>query len=231
MITPTAQGAYSLALWLRANAPQLYMALAHRYATAKLSGLGCNCDGKLGQDTPGWPALPTDVPADIQTIDVTGTIPSYPALDTLDPSTLTPITVTDPLALPQITDASPIVANQSPGLLSQITGFLTTGGGITSALNLATAAIQSTTARQVTQAQIARVAGGYNPAAISYRVNPSTGMVTPTLSIPGGSVPVSPTLLQRLAPNMQSLTATSFLSSGWLWLALAGVGALVLLRR
>jgi hypothetical protein len=243
MINPTLQGAYSLALWLRTNAPALYMALAHNAQTVKLGSLGkCKCHGMhgLGQD-----AIPVDsTPIDTggPTIDIWGSFPSVPALDTLDPATFAPITVTDPTLtpLPPTQDVTAAPVDNSPGFLSSVANFLTTGGGITSALNLATATVQNQTARTVTTAQIARVAAGNNPAAITYRVNPTTGQVVPTLATPygayggayGSGIPVTPTILQRLAPNAASLGVTSFVSQNWMWLALAaGVGALVLLRR
>lgn len=214
----TPQGALALAAWLRTYHGPLYA----RLATLAGTKLGCvACDSK------GLGALGQDVPLDISTID-----PSI-ALDTIDPSTFAPITIDAGSSLPDIvaaSDASSTAADLVPAsssspswlssTLSSVGNFLTTGGGIASALNLGTALVQNQTQRAVLGVQMARVSAGYNPAAIGYTTNRVTGQATPYLqsTYPGIAYPATPSLLSSLTP---SYGMSQFLSTYGIWLAAA----------
>jgi hypothetical protein len=241
-VSATPQGARSLAYWLKVVAPQLYLGVARLAAQnpVKLGGCGggcgcANCGGGLGQDTT------TDVALPDPTVDTSGgtfaDATQTFAFDTVDPATFTPITV-DQSAIPA-PDLPPAPAADvnTPGVLDTVGTYLTTGGGLNALLNLGSSVLKAqaasstaSAAKYVLAAQVGRVSAGYNPAPIAYQVNPITGQAEPVLAAPGGYLPVTPPLLNTLAPNASTLQITSFLSQYGLWLGL-GLVVILLARR
>jgi len=115
--------------------------------------------------------------------------------------------------------------------ISNVGSFLTTGGGLNTLANTATAyfkAQQTANNAQVStavlQAQAARAGVGASPAAVSYVTNPLTGQLTPVLSTAGGAVPLTNSLLNSLTPG----GFTQFLNQYGLYLLL-GAGVLITL--
>jgi hypothetical protein len=258
----TAQGARALAFWVSVNAPGIYAELVRRAALAtpgqpKLAGTcpGCAAHrvGGFGQDyitpldvtptvdvTPivDTTALDLTPPPMIPEITVTGTYQPDLTFTTLDPATFAPITVDQTsLTVPDVPGYTP-PPPAGPSWFSNVASYLTTGGGISSLLNLGsqvlrTQAAQSNVvaAQAILNAQTARVVGGGQPAAISYRRDPLTGQVVPVLATAtGAQYPVTHSMLQTLAPNASTLQVTTFLSQYGLYLA-AGVALLLILRR
>ena len=246
----TREGALSLAYWVSVNAPGIYSALVRLAAQQSPAKLGecqaCRSRG-LGQDTAPpldffTPSLsssdyigtPQDIP--MPEIVITGT-PDL-AFTAVDPATFTPITVDqNALTVPDVPGFTP-PPPAGPSWFSNVASYLTTGGGISSLLNLGsqvlkTQAAQSNVvaAQAILNAQTARVVAGGQPAAISYRRDPVTGQVIPMLaSSTGAQYPVTHTMLSSLAPQGSTLQLTNFLSQYGLYLA-AGLVVLVVLAR
>jgi hypothetical protein len=246
------QAARSLAYWLRATAPALYVGVLRLAAQQSKLGECCACTQRLGQDTLDTftPSLTsadyiTD-PSVIPEITITGSTPADPfVFTTVDPATFTPITVDQSaLTVPDVTapidspaGSTPPAAPSGPSALAAVGNYLTTGGGLNALLNLGTQVLKTqaahsnaVAAQSILTAQVSRVMSGAAPAAISYTVNPVTGQVMPVLNTPSGPFSVTPPLLNALAPNAATLQVTSFLSQYGLYIG-AGVLLLLLIKR
>jgi hypothetical protein len=236
------------------------LAAAQTPRTPRLSGGGCpGCMaahrvglGGFGQDITPLDVTPTvDVtpivdttaidltpPPMIPEVTVTGIYTPDLAFSTLDPATLAPITLDQTsLTIPDVPGYTP-PPPAGPSWFSNVASYLTTGGGINAMLGLGTQVLRTqaagsnvVAAQTILNAQAARVMGGGNPAAISYRRDPITGQIVPVLATAtGAQYPVTHQMLQTLAPNASMVGVTSFLSQYGLYLA-AGLVALIFIAR
>lgn len=256
-MTPT--GARSLALWLARTSPSIYAAMLAKATHAHgLGGCGCSvCSsrlGALGQDDEFDLSSVTTTDDSVPEIDIVSPDPlgssiasaatqaDFPTLfDTVTPDTLQQVSLNpDALtpAAPVTTDdtstsAPSTIASTASSALSAVGSYLASPAGVSSLLQVGTAALKAQaasdnakTATAVLQAQVARTVAGGNPAAISYQVNPATGALTPILTTSTGTPAlVTGSLLGALAPGAGALQVNTFLAQYGVWIA----GAVLLL--
>jgi len=224
MSTATAlNNGLNLAYWLYRVQPGLFKALIPVAQQArglgrvsKLSRLGqLGDDGDLFSTGDTFDAGDNGSSLVAPTYGVTDTTPSIsPDLTAMPDPVLTSVDIAAPDISPDVTAsinaaaAAPTSSSTStPSALSSVGSFLASATGLTALTNLATAALKAGTVQSATVGtQVARVANGAAPAAITYGYN-SAGQLVPILTSASG-------VNQALTPSsLASLVTPSTLSS------------------
>lgn len=234
-MSATLTNGINLAYWLYKVHPELFKPLLSQ-AQASRVGLG-----RLGDDFSPAPSdfVPFDtssytpdttIPLDTTSVTVSaGDVSAAldPVLVNLPDPALSTVGIDAALATPQVSiDSSTAPASSSSGLgnaLSSLGSFLTSTAGLTSLTNLATAVYKANTPQAATVAtQAARVAGGVNPAPITYGYN-AAGQLVPVLNKANtAGVALNSQTLAGLIPSSLTPYVVPVVIGLVLWWAISG---------
>lgn len=236
------KNAIRLAAWVYGAHPKLFQLLlakakaaqAGKSKTKNISGLGCNCDGKISSIGAYRVAKSRalrgfgDSSTDLSTIDTSSFV--SPDLSSLDSSTsdvssaLTDTSGSSGGFWSSLGSGLSSLGSDVVSGIGSVGSYLTSNTGLSSLTGLANTYFanqavqtQANTQQAVLAAQTQRVASGYSPAPVSYQRN-SAGQLVPVYSTPSGYQPLT-------TAGIAGLASTGMPS----WLLPVGLGAAALI--